>query len=203
MNDRVLSHTQAHKLEDPQRLRWLPPAEILSHLGLTPGMKIADVGAGTGYFSIPMARVVGESGEVYAVDLQQEMLDFLREKLTQDGAPGNISLHRGNASHLPLPDSSAHLTFYANVWHELENHDAAFAEALRISVPGGKISILDWRDDVAPPPGPPQEHRISSELVMSFLNTKGCRNVVSQHVGQYGYLVMAELNGSDLSGSKG
>jgi ubiquinone/menaquinone biosynthesis C-methylase UbiE len=203
MNDRVLSHTEAHKLEDPQRLRWLPPAEILSHLPLAPGMKIADVGAGTGYFSIPMARAVGESGEVYAVDLQQEMLDFLGEKLAKEGAPGNISLLRGNASHLPLPASAAHLTFYANVWHELENHDTAFAEALRISVSGGKIAILDWRDDVAPPPGPPQEHRISSESLVSFLNTKGCRNVGSRHVGQYGYLVTAELNRPDSSDCKG
>jgi len=203
MNDRVLSHTEAHKLEDPQRLRWLPPAEILSHLPLAPGMKVADVGAGTGYFSIPMARAVGESGEVYAVDLQQEMLDFLGEKLAQEGAPGNISLLRGSASHLPLPAGSAHLTFYANVWHELENHDSAFGEALRISVPGGKIAILDWRDDVAPPPGPPQAHRIPNQAVMAFLMTKGCSNVDSRQVGQYGYLVTAELNGSDWADCEG
>lgn len=196
MHDRVLKHTEAHKLEDPERLRWLPPAEILSHLRLAPGMKIADVGAGTGYFSIPIAGAVGALGKVYAVDLQAEMLDLLRQKLEQHHAPGNISLLQGNASQLPLPERAAHVTFYANIWHELENHDAAFAEALRISVPGARIAILDWRDDCAPPPGPPQDHRISNQAVVAFLQSKGCADVVSRHVGQYGYLVTAEMNGA-------
>ena len=85
------------------------------------------------------------------------------------------------------------MAFFANIWHELPNHDAAFAEAVRFSVLGGEIAILDWRNDCAPPPGPPQEHRISDEAVVAFLRTKGCQNVVSRHVGQYGYMVTAEL----------
>ncbi len=199
MHDRVLKHTEAHKLEDPERLRWLPPAEILGHLRLAPAMKIADIGAGTGYFAIPIARAVGNLGEVYAVDLQQEMLDLLGQKITQAGAPGNISLLQGEASRLPLPEGAAHLTFYANVWHEIEHHDTAFAEALRISLPGARIAILDWRDDCVPPPGPPQDHRISSEAVMAFLKSKGCGNIDSRNVGQYGYLVTAEMNGAGPS----
>ncbi len=73
MNDREFKHTEAHKLEDPERLKWLPPAEILAHLRLGPGMKVADIGAGTGYFSIPIARAVGALGHVFAVDLQPEI----------------------------------------------------------------------------------------------------------------------------------
>jgi precorrin-6B methylase 2 len=84
MHDRVFKHTEAHKLEDPERLRWLPPAEVISHLRLLPGMKIADIGAGTGYFSIPIARAVGDGGRVPAADLQPEMLELLRQKLSQD-----------------------------------------------------------------------------------------------------------------------
>ena len=82
MNDRVFKHTEAHKLEDPERLKWLPAAEILAHLRVAPGMKVADVGAGTGYFSIPIARAVGALGHVFAVDLQPEMLALLRGKLS-------------------------------------------------------------------------------------------------------------------------
>ncbi len=193
MQDRVFKHTEAHKLEDPERLKWLPPSEVLAHLGFLPGMKVADIGAGTGYFSILIARAVGNLGQVYAVDLQPEMLDLLRQKLSQQASLTNIQLLAGDALKLPLPDRAVDAAFYANIWHELPSHDSAFLEARRVSVPRGKIAIVDWRDDYAPPPGPPQDHRISVEAVVTFLKAKGCQRVLSQHVGQYGYVVTAEL----------
>lgn len=193
MNDRVFKHTHAHKLEDPERLKWLPPSEVLSRLHLVPGARVADVGAGTGYFSIPVAKAVGNEGKVFAVDMQQEMLDRLRQKLEQPDAPGNISLHLGGASQLPLPDDSVNLALYANIWHELDHHDAALREAIRVATAKGKIAVLDWRSDKEPPPGPPQEHRIAAETVMNFLQTNGCHRVSCYNVGQYAYIVTAEL----------
>lgn len=196
MNERVFKHTEAHKLEDPERLKWLPPEEVLLKLQLTEGMKVADIGAGTGYFSIPIAKAVGASGHVFAVDLQPEMLKLLSKKLDQPNASHNISLHQGAASHLPLPAGGVDLVFYANIWHELDHPDSDFAEALRIAETGGRIAILDWRADQTPPPGPPRDHRISTESVSSFLTRKECGNVRSSNVGQYGYLVIAELGKS-------
>lgn len=193
MNDRVFKHTHAHKLEDPERLKWLPPAEVLSRLHLAPGACVADIGAGTGYFSIPLAKAVGEEGKVFAVDMQPEMLDLFRQKLEQPGSPANISLHLGAASQLPLPDGSVDLALYANIWHELDDQDAALREAIRITAPKGKIALLDWRSDQKSPPGPPQEHRISAETVMAFLQSNGCHRVACYNVGQYNYIVTAEL----------
>lgn len=193
MNDRVFKHTHAHKLEDPERLKWLPPAAVLSRLHLPHGGRIADVGAGTGYFSIPIARAIGEDGKVFAVDVQQEMLDKLRGKLEQADSPQNISLHLGAASQLPVADDSVDLAFYANIWHELDDQDAALREAIRVARPKGKIAILDWRSDRESPPGPPQEHRISAETIVAFLQTHGCHQVSCYNVGQYGYIVTAEL----------
>jgi ubiquinone/menaquinone biosynthesis C-methylase UbiE len=193
MNDRVFKHTHAHKLEDPERLKWLPPAEVLSRLHLHHGGRIVDVGAGTGYFSIPIARAVGEGGEVFAVDMQQEMLDKLREKLEQPDSPQNISLHPGAASQLPLSDDSVDLAFYANIWHELDDQDAALREAIRVTKSNGKIALLDWRSDKQSPPGPPQEHRIPAESIMGFLQNSGCHRVSCYNVGQYNYIVTADL----------
>ncbi len=193
MNDRVFKHTQAHKLEDPERLKWLPPAEVLSRLHLAAGACVADVGAGTGYFSIPIAKAVGNAGKVFAVDMQQEMLDKLREKLDQPAAPANISLYLGAASQLPLSDESVDLAFYANIWHELDDQDAALREAVRVAKAKGKIAILDWRSDKESPPGPPQGHRISAESIMVFLQSNGCHRVSCYNVGQYGYIATAEL----------
>jgi ubiquinone/menaquinone biosynthesis C-methylase UbiE len=191
MNDRVFKHTHAHKLEDPERLKWLPPAEVLSRLHLRAGMSVADIGAGPGYFSLPIARALGDADTVFAVDMQQEMLDLLRLKLKQPDAPKNISLHLGAASQLPLSNDSVDVAFYANIWHELDDHDAALREAVRVTVPKGRIAILDWRSDKESPPGPPQAHRISAEAIVNFLQANGCQPVSCYNVGEYSYIVTA------------
>ncbi len=130
MNDRTFKHTEAHKLEDPERLKWLPPADVLARLDLREGMRVADVGAGTGYFSIPVARAIGASGRVFAVDLQSEMLDRMREKLEEPDAPRNISLHQGEATKLPFLPGSVDIALYANIWHELERSLGGIARSI-------------------------------------------------------------------------
>jgi ubiquinone/menaquinone biosynthesis C-methylase UbiE len=192
MNERVFKYTEAHKLDDPERLKWLPPSDVLNQLSLRPGMKVADIGAGTGYFSIPISHAVGKSGHVFAVDLQPEMLNLLRNKLSQTKAPGNISLLQGTASKVPLDNGSVDLVFFANIWHELDDHNHDYFEARRIAVPGGRIAILDWHAELAPPPGPPQHQRIPSQTVFSFLECRG-KNVRMSNVGLYGYLAVAEF----------
>jgi ubiquinone/menaquinone biosynthesis C-methylase UbiE len=189
--NRIFKPSEAHKLEDPARLAWLPPAEVIERLALEPGMRVVDVGAGTGYFSIPIARVVGPGGEVFAVDLQPEMLDMLASKLSGPDAPRNISLHQGSAAKLPLPDASADLVFFANIWHELDDTLAVVRETRRILTTVGKIAILDWRSDAPPPPGPPQDHRVAASDVVSLLTANGCNIVHSENVGQFSYLVLA------------
>lgn len=85
-------------------------------------MNVADVGAGTGYFSLPFARAIAPEGRLFAVDFQAEMLELLRGKLRADNAPGNIELRQGTASATGLPDASCDLVFLANIWHELDDH---------------------------------------------------------------------------------
>jgi cyclopropane fatty-acyl-phospholipid synthase-like methyltransferase len=97
MGDRLFKPQDAHKLDDPERQIWLPVADVVRALAIRPGMRVADVGAGTGYFAIPIARAVGVEGKVYAVDLQPAMLVKLREKLTEQDAPRNIELVPGEA----------------------------------------------------------------------------------------------------------
>jgi ubiquinone/menaquinone biosynthesis C-methylase UbiE len=189
--DRLFNPSKAHKLEDPARLIWLPPAEVVEQLALLPGMTIADIGAGTGYFSLPIAHAIAPGGKVFAIDLQQEMLNLLANKLLRPDAPPNISLHRGDASHLPLTDASVDLTFLANIWHELDDLSSVLAELRRVLKPEGRIAILDWRADLASPPGPPQDHRIPAAQAVSFLSANGCTDVRSRGVGQFSYLVTA------------
>ena len=169
MGDRLFKPQDVHKLEDPERQIWLPVADVIRSSAIRPGMRVADVGAGTGYFAIPIARAVGVGGKVYAVDLQPEMLSKLREKLTGPDVPRNIELVRSEASGTTLPSSSVDVVFVANVWHEVEDPAAALQEAARILVPGGTLAVLDWRPDMNSPPGPPSDHRLSASDVMQFL----------------------------------
>jgi ubiquinone/menaquinone biosynthesis C-methylase UbiE len=101
------------------------------------------------------------------------MIEKLRAKLEAAGTAKNISLHQGAASAVPLPDAGVDVAFYANVWHEIDDQEAVLREAFRILVPTGTMAILDWRHDQPSPPGPPQEHRISADSVVSFLEKHG------------------------------
>jgi ubiquinone/menaquinone biosynthesis C-methylase UbiE len=192
MHHRRFKHTEAHKLEDPDRLNWLPPSEVVAMLGLKAGMQVADIGAGTGFFAIPIASRILPGGRVSAVDVEPEMLEKLRAKLAQSGAPDNIDLMEGESASTGLPDHTYDTVLLANVWHEIDDRPAALGEAGRILRPGGKIAILDWRPDVDRPPGPQIEHRISPEETVAELEREGWKHDTPQNVGPYSYLVVAE-----------
>ncbi len=192
MNDRVFRASQAHKLEDPQRRIWLPLGQIVEALALRPSMVVADIGAGTGYFSIPMAESAEAPQRIYAVDLQPEMLALLRAKLTPALAD-RIVLREGTAIATTLPDASCDLVLLANIWHELDNTADVLSECRRILRPDGRIAILDWRDDVNPEPGPPLHHRISSAVVTGELRSHDWKVISNSPVGEYSYLVIAAV----------
>lgn len=191
MHERRFPAAQAQRLEDPSRPSWLPPAEILTATGVRPGDVVADIGAGTGYFAVPMAQIVGTEGAVYAVDAQPEMLEWIRKKIETAGL-GNIELVHAEASATTLRDAVCNLYFIANVWHELDDRQAVLEEARRILKPSGRIAVLDWRPDVQRVNGPPLEHRLSTGTAADDLRQAGFHGITMQNVGQYSWLVMAE-----------
>ena len=85
-------------------------------------MCVADIGAGTGFFTLPIAWAVEGWGKVYALDFQTGMLELLGRKLLEANAPANISLVHATATHTTLPATCADLVFMANIWHELDDH---------------------------------------------------------------------------------
>ena len=189
-HDRMFPHAHAHKLDDPERASFLPVDEIVRRVGVKQGMSVADVGAGTGYFALPLARAVAP-GRVAAIDLQQEMLDAIARRAAETESPP-ITLVRADASDTTLADGSIDLAFYANVWHEIDDRREALDEAARILRDGGRIAILDWRKDVPSPPGPPTDHRLAAPDVARELERGGWKIEAPQNVGTYAYLVLAE-----------
>jgi ubiquinone/menaquinone biosynthesis C-methylase UbiE len=191
MGDHLFKPQDAHKLDDPERQIWLPVADVIRALAIRPGMRVADVGAGTGYFAVPIGCAVGVEGKVYAVDLQPAMLARLWEKLTEPDAPRNIELVQGEASKTTLPSRCADVVFVANVWHELENPTTALQEVARILAPGGVLALLDWRADMSSPPGPPSDHRLPAADVLQFLAKSGWTANEPAVVGRYSYFITA------------
>lgn len=187
-HERMFRHEHAHLLDDPDRRRWLPADIVVQRLGLGPGMAVADVGAGTGYFALPVARAVVPGGQVIAVDVQPEMLQLLQARL-EPGLP--VMLVEGEAAHTTLKDEGVDLVLLANVWHEVDDQVAVLAEAARILRPGGRVAILDWRADVQQPPGPPLEHRIPASEVRAALRANGWKVGTPEAVGHFSYMILA------------
>ena len=191
MHDKRFPASQAHRLDDPARKVWLPPAEVLAALSLRPDDTIADLGAGTGYFSLLLAKAVGANGKVYAVDAQDEMLALLRQKLLE-GSMSNVDLVHAEAESTTLPDACCTLVFLANVWHEFADRSVVLEESHRILKPGGRIAILDWRPDVERENGPPLDHRLDASNAMNLLRSTGFHQVANVNVGRYSWLVQGE-----------
>ena len=192
MHNRRFPSSEAYRLDLPARRIWLPPADVLGAMAVRSGQTVADVGAGTGYFSLPLAETVGLQGKVYAVDAQNEMLALLRHKL-DDAAILNVELIHAEASNTNLPRCSCDLFFAANVWHEFEDRSAVLKEAARVLKAGGQVAILDWRTDAPPEPGPPLDHRLDSSNAADALRSQGFQNIAVARVGLYSWLVKGEV----------
>ena len=143
----------AKEFDDPARDAWQKPDEILDALHLEGTSRVADLGAGTGYFSVRIAKRVPE-GKLFAVDIEPDMLRYLRE--------------RAHHEHL---DVIVPILASVDTYHNIDNRIAYFAKLKAPLRPNGRLAIVDFKADS--PDGPPPEHRVSPEKVTAELNAAG------------------------------
>ena len=117
---------------------------LLRELGLKPGMVVADIGAGTGYYARRMAPLVGSNGTVYAVDVQPEMIGMLRELAAKAGL-ANIKPVLGMVDDVKLPEASLDLAIMVDVYHELEFPFEVIESLVRALKPGGRLVYVEYR----------------------------------------------------------
>lgn len=192
MHERRFHPSQMHRLEDPERRNWLPPDEVLVQLDLRPGWTVADIGAGTGYFTLPMASAVGSAGRIFAVDVSPEMLERLRVRLAE-AMLTNVECVEAEASATRLPSASCDLVLLANVWHEFDDRGAVLAEARRVLKPAGRVALLDWRPDVEREHGPPLEHRIAPEAARQSLANAGFSATLPSYLLPFSWLLTGSV----------
>ncbi len=124
------------------------PASNLAKLGIMHGMKIVDIGAGSGFYSIEAARLAGSMGRVYAVDVQKDLLERLRSEAGAQGVK-NIEVVWGNAEKIggtKLRESIADRVIVSNVLFQIEKPDDFCLEMRRLLKPGGKVMVIDWSE---------------------------------------------------------
>lgn len=175
---------KAALLDTKERRSFQNPEQILERAGIKCGMNVADIGAGTGFFSIPAAKIVGSEGKVYAVDIQSEMLAKLGEKARMEGAE-NIQSVPSKENEIPLRSESMDAALLIDVFHELEG-DATLREAHRLLKEEGKLVVVDWKKE-ATPHGPPIEERLSEDEAKQKLEKAGFEFERSFETGPYHY----------------
>jgi len=134
-------------LESPQREQWQQPDRVVAALGLKPGDIVADVGAGSGYFTFRLARAVGSGGKVYAVDIQDEMLAYIRAKMQQTGIT-NIIPVKSTPIDPMLPPGCCNSILLVNTYHELSDPVALLKNLRKALKPGGTLAIVNWNESV-------------------------------------------------------
>jgi predicted methyltransferase len=173
--------------ENPARDAWQRPDEVVAALGLRAGMTVADVGAGTGYFTVRLARAVPD-GQIIATDIEPDMVRYLAERAQREGLP-NIRAVQAGADDPHLPPGSVDRILVVDVWHHLGDrtrYAAGLAAALR---PGGQLAVVDFT--AAATHGPPPAHRLAPAAIIADLEAAGLAAHVSPTALPQQYIVIA------------
>jgi ubiquinone/menaquinone biosynthesis C-methylase UbiE len=133
-------------LDSDYRRTLQPPDQVVTRSGAQPGMKVLEIGCGSGAYTTFFARAVAPEGEVAALDIQPAMLAQLAAKLTKPENQDiqNITLHEASAYALPFEDNTLDLVYMITVFQEIPDRDRTLAEVLRVLKPGGLLAITEW-----------------------------------------------------------
>ena len=151
-------------LEDPQRDSWQKPHEVVTALDLKPADTVADIGAGSGYFT---RRFALHAGKVYAVDIDSKLLEAAVK-----GAPNNVEAILAAPDDPKLPAASVDTIFFCDVLHHIEKRPAYYAKLAKVLKPGGRIVVVDFYKKELPV-GPPPAMKIAEGDMVAELRTAG------------------------------
>lgn len=158
----------AKEFDDPARDAWQLPSQVLEALGLGAGRSVADIGAGTGYFSAKLAKVSG-APTIYAADIEPQMVAYLTQRAAREGLTNLKAVQAGpDSPNLPAPVDTI---LIVDTYHHIPNRVAYFSRLTSSLKPGGRLAIIDFRKDA--PSGPPVEFRFTQEQISAELAQAG------------------------------
>lgn len=201
----VMSFEGADWLEREGRAETEKPEVVLEAMELRPGMTLAEVGAGTGFFSRRLAKAVGPTGKIYAVDIQPEMLVLLEQYAIREGLK-NITTVLGTDTDTKLPPGSIDRILMVDVYHEFQKPEAMLASLRKTLAPGGTVTLVEYRLEGGTASHISVKHRMSAEQVLAewtaagFLLVHQMETLPAQHVFVFSARRGARALGPDEAG---
>jgi predicted methyltransferase len=161
--------------DDPERDRWQKPAEVVKALGVEAGMRVADLGAGTGYFMPYLSKAVGAAGTVFALEVEPSLVAHLRER-AQEGGFVNVVPVLTSFDRARLPEASVDLVLVADTYHHIDDRLEYLRRLRDVLRDEGRVAIVDWFKRELPQ-GPPLDHKIARDQVVEEMESAGYRLV--------------------------
>lgn len=188
MREKKFNTEKFEKLNNPERLKAIPPKFISEKLGDINPKTILDIGAGTAFFSIQFLEIYNNS-KIYACDISDLMINWIKENVSTKYE--RIIPLQIQESRIELENNIADLILMINLYHELDSHMEMLIECYRLLNSGGKIAICDWKKEQTEG-GPSPNFRVDFKDVEKQLFSAGFVNVVSYNDLLKNYLVIAE-----------
>lgn len=158
------------EFDNPERDAWQKPADVITALSITPGMTVADVGAGTGYFLPHLSRAVGPKGKVLGLDIEPGMVAYMAKRATREGL-ANVEARAAKLDDPVLPAGGVDRVLIVDTWHHIAERPAYAAKLAAGLKPGGAVFVVDFKLDARK--GPPPQHRLPPEQVAEELRKGG------------------------------
>ena len=178
----------ASVFDDPARDAWQKPAEVVAALQLRAGMRVADLGAGTGYFSRHLAAAVGETGTVFAADPEPALVAHLRQRAEREQTP-NVVPVLASADNPRLPAGVVDLVLIVNTVHHINDRLNYLQRLRRVLTPGGRVAVIDYKkEDI--PVGPPPDHKLARQQVIDEFRKAGYQLAAEPDVLPYQYFLI-------------
>jgi predicted methyltransferase len=175
-------------LEDPQRDVYQKPHEVIMALGLREGETVADIGAGSGYFTFRLASPVGEKGRIYAVDTSPDMIVHMNHQI-RDMKLRNIVTVLSAPDDPLLMDGSIDRFFICDTWHHIQNQAQYLALMKKMLKPGGQVIMIDFQKRELPV-GAPMEMKIAREDLVQQMESNGFKLVKEHTFLPYQYFLI-------------
>jgi ubiquinone/menaquinone biosynthesis C-methylase UbiE len=164
------------RLDRPERDQDQKPAEVVDALDLKPGMHVADLGAGSGYFTRRFVEAVTETGKVYVIDVEPQALKYVEESLVHMRRPFEAEFILAVPNDPKIPAESVDLIFVCNTYHHLEDRTTYFRNVKASLTPGGRVAIVDfYHDERSGELGFPKRHLVPREKVVEEMTAAGYR----------------------------
>ncbi len=175
-------------LESPDRDLWQRPDQIMDAMAIADASVVADIGAGSGWFTIRLARRVGPRGLVYAEDVQPEMINAISRRVQREGLT-NVKPVLGRGSDPRLPQRSIDAVLIVDAYHEMQDRVTMLTNLARALKPQGRIGVVDFKLD-GTGPGPSPEERVSPDVVVKDAEKAGLRLIRQEPFLPYQYFLI-------------